>query len=228
MNEVILKTALWDPSLRGSDRCSDGQVSVVDRFLSDFFNLIARFYLYYEKHETVAAFLLRMQAMFDKYGTMETFHIKSTSSDASSKITGISAADIFVQCVMRQIKLVKNEYVLLRYIENCVEFQGFNLSDETRVKLQSTLCTYTSPGGPAYAPRSVRTAARATLDTLFPSGRFSRKTIHYLFRLLHPYYSTRSILHWCFSFFKPIVNFFGPSLDEEEEEEALRRINQRN
>jgi hypothetical protein len=110
------------------------------------------------------------------------------STPETNNITMISAADIFVQCVTRQINLVKNEYVLLRYIQNCVQFKGLyailstsntatltialqtgiRLGDETRVKLQSTLYDYTSPGGPAYAPRSVRNASKTTLDILFP------------------------------------------------------------
>ena len=40
----------------------------------------------------------------------------------------------------------------------------------TRLRLQSELYSLTSPGGPHYAPKTVRTAALRTLDTLFPLG----------------------------------------------------------
>jgi len=42
------------------------------------------------------------------------------------------------------------------------------------------------PGGPYYAPRSVRSAALEVLDALFPMGRRSRRLVRLVFRVLHP------------------------------------------
>lgn len=45
---------------------------------------------------------------------------------------------------------------------------------------------YVPPGGPYYAPRSVRSAALEVLDALFPMGRRSRRLVRLVFRVLHP------------------------------------------
>lgn len=51
---------------------------------------------------------------------------------------------------------------------------------------QAELYSLTALGGPRYAPRSVRRAAGATLDTLFPMGQRSRRLVRFLFRVCNP------------------------------------------
>jgi len=279
-DEVMKNSSGLRNGYSGSDRCpppaamtpsstppalmNDG---VLARFLLDFFNLLARFFFYYQKVNDLPQFIQSAQDIFSNAKcnnnnnksknnddtTTTTTATTSTSTACGDSITSdesgntvilastdisnvqnpprsrqelakISAADNFVDSTIRQIKLIKNEYVLVKYIQKCVHFQGLTLRDTTQVKLQTLLYDYTSPGGPLYPPRSVRHAATESLDALFPRGKVPRRYIHLFFRLLHPYYATRSISHWLYSYVKPFLLIFGASLEEEEDESVLRRL----
>eukprot|EP00026_Physarum_polycephalum_P002694 Phypoly_transcript_02702.p1 GENE.Phypoly_transcript_02702~~Phypoly_transcript_02702.p1 ORF type:complete len:693 (+),score=81.12 Phypoly_transcript_02702:95-2080(+) len=197
--------------------------SVLSQFLLDFFNVLGRFFFYYQKVSDMPLFIEQTQTIFTNVSKINTQNNTNNNHDNATTITSdsnnivtiadtdlsaqntaptykelakISAADNFVDCTIRQIKLIKNEYVLVKYIQKCVHFRGLTLTDTTQVKLQTLLYDYTSPGGPSYPPRSVRHAATESLDALFPTGRLPRRYIHLFFRLLHPYYASRSIFHW--------------------------------
>eukprot|EP01112_Ceratiomyxa_fruticulosa_P019010 TRINITY_DN6154_c0_g1_i2.p1 TRINITY_DN6154_c0_g1~~TRINITY_DN6154_c0_g1_i2.p1 ORF type:complete len:476 (-),score=54.73 TRINITY_DN6154_c0_g1_i2:139-1566(-) len=137
--------------------------------------------------------------------------------EPSEKLEGenLKASDLFIRATISQIKLIKNENILIRYINCCTYLSSFSMSDPTRVKLQHVLYSYSSPGGPFYPPRSVRHAARWSLDQLFPQGKLGRTTISLLFRLLHPYYSTGSILYYVLTKCKTLFNFFGVSINQD-------------
>jgi len=136
----------------------------------------------------------------------------------------LKASDLFIRATISQIKLIKNEDILIRYINCCTYLSSFSMSDATRVKLQHVLYLYSSPGGPFYPPRPVRHAARWSLDKLFPRGKLGRTTISLLFRLLHPYYSTGSILFYVLSKCKTFFNFFGLNFEPEIENESIEYL----
>lgn len=258
-NEVLANyNSLWN--IKDSDRGHPPTAvndNVLTRFILDFFNVLARFFFYYQKVSDLPQFIQNTQDIFSHINnssstsatptptsplhstatpvtsdesrntvTLASTDISNAQSPptSSQELARISAADNFVDCTIRQIKLIKNEYVLVKYIQKCVHFQGLTLRDTTQVKLQTLLYDYTSPGGPAYPPRSVRHAATESLDALFPTGKLPRRYIHLFFRLLHPYYATRSIFHWIYSYVKPFLFIFGTPLEEEEDENVLKSI----
>eukprot|EP00878_Enallax_costatus_P027555 GHUV01029683.1.p1 GENE.GHUV01029683.1~~GHUV01029683.1.p1 ORF type:complete len:276 (+),score=63.20 GHUV01029683.1:807-1634(+) len=99
-------------------------------------------------------------------------------------------ADFLVGEVTDTISRVRTEQGLLTYLQ-CLKSLGGaqhlrSLKAITRLRLQSELYSLTSPGGPYYAPRSVRHASLEVLDALFPMGRRSRRLVRLVFRVLHP------------------------------------------
>ncbi|WIA11477.1 hypothetical protein OEZ85_011591 [Tetradesmus obliquus] len=99
-------------------------------------------------------------------------------------------ADFLLGEVTDTISRVRTEQGLLTYL-HCLKALGGahhlkSLKAITRLRLQSELYSLTSPGGPYYAPRSVRSAALEVLDALFPMGRRSRRLVRLVFRILHP------------------------------------------
>eukprot|EP00879_Flechtneria_rotunda_P004592 GHRR01004847.1.p1 GENE.GHRR01004847.1~~GHRR01004847.1.p1 ORF type:complete len:391 (+),score=116.64 GHRR01004847.1:737-1909(+) len=99
-------------------------------------------------------------------------------------------ADFLLGEVTDTISRVRTEQGLLTYLR-CLKALGGSsylrsLKSITRLRLQSELYSLTSPGGPYYAPRSVRSAALEVLDALFPMGRHSRRLVRLVFRILHP------------------------------------------
>jgi len=205
-DSVLLNASLWDP-----DGCQGHEI-ILGKFFLDFFNLVSRFILYFEKTEALTPFLQRTQAI------LANLNVPSANKTEQGQMK-FCVDDMFVQCVVRQIHLIKNESVLVRHIQKCVHFKGLNMSDATRVRLQSTFYAFAAPGGPVYAPRSVRHAAIKAVNALFPGGKLTRTTIYLIFRLLHPYYAVRSLLHWVGCFFvKPVFGAVGLSLGNEEDE----------
>jgi len=67
---------------------------------------------------------------------------------------------------------------------------------KTRTRLEVVLLDYATPGSPLYPTRAVRQHAKSALDQLFPSGRWSRHAVHFLFRLFHPIHAPKSLLSW--------------------------------
>lgn len=67
---------------------------------------------------------------------------------------------------------------------------------KTRTRLEVVLLDYATPGSPMYPTRAVRQQAKHALDQLFPSGRWSRHAVHFLFRIFHPIHAPKSLLTW--------------------------------
>eukprot|EP00775_Hariotina_reticulata_P006052 gene6052-6290_t len=99
-------------------------------------------------------------------------------------------ADFLIGEVTETITRVRTEQGLLTYLSCLKALEGAahlkSLKSITRLRLQSELYGLTSPGGPYYAPRAVRSAALEVLDALFPMGRRSRRLVRLIFRVLHP------------------------------------------
>jgi len=214
--------------------------SYLGRYVVDFFLLVARFVFYYEDPESLPhslpPFISFIQERFEK-SQMEEINIEKNSDKTHQQemtnllpsLTDITqfasgsehspedpliAGDLFVGGVVRHMQYIKNEDVLIRYLKCCTFLAPLKMSDTSRARLQHTLYIFSSPGGPIYAPRPVRHVATSTLDTLFPSGKLGRDFIKLCFRLLHPYYSTGSVIHWVYSRIKPYVYFFGENSQE--------------
>eukprot|EP00798_Chlamydomonas_sp_ICE-L_P026587 gene26587-17176_t len=80
---------------------------------------------------------------------------------------------------------IRSESPLLRYLNAISALAGcpylISCNPTTKLRLQSELYALSSPGGPHYAPRSVRKAANCTLDVVFPLGKHTRYIVRLLF-----------------------------------------------
>ncbi|EGC35529.1 hypothetical protein DICPUDRAFT_152145 [Dictyostelium purpureum] len=196
------------------------------RIWIDFYHIISVFYFYYEKtNEGLDEFRYNINRQYQDFilDTIQKKHIASENNNnnsnsnneptpgiSSTKELVLSIDDLFVRGVIKHLNLIKHEETLIGYIDRCLVFkENWDLNPTTKVKLQSCLYSLTKPGSPAYVPRSVRTKSRAVLDQLFPNGKFSRHTVNLFFRLLHPYYSIGSIIHWGLDFIKSYIPFLN-------------------
>lgn len=72
---------------------------------------------------------------------------------------------------------------------------GVDLAAHTKLKMKSLVYKHTLPGSPLFPTQHVRSVARATMDDLFPAGKYARRLVYLFFRLLHPYYALQSLWH---------------------------------
>merc|ERR1712137_1003982 len=93
--------------------------------------------------------------------------------------------DIFLQVVVGTVNHIRNETVLIHYLESFAYFRYAKFSGRNNALLFTTLQTFSNPGGPLFPPQSVRIAATETLGDCFPQGKWIRTGIKYGFRLLH-------------------------------------------
>ncbi|EGG19985.1 hypothetical protein DFA_07099 [Cavenderia fasciculata] len=176
---MVIKSKLLDGSLwSGLNEANEenshdpnGILSRNRRLWVDFYHIITVFYFYYEDNVTVES-LARFRH------TLEQHYTNSVIGGNDPTLSELSIDDIFVRGVIRHLYQIKSEEILIKYIEYCTFFKG------------------NKPGSPCHMPRDVRVASRQALDILFPQGSLSRHTVNLFFRLLHPYYSTGSIVHW--------------------------------
>lgn len=114
-------------------------------------------------------------------------------------IKGINALELFMLENSRELEQISVESALLRYLEGLeimATLPQWNVvAKVSKARLQSTIHSLTSPGGPRYPPRSVRHAAIHTLDVLYPQGRHARRMVIYLSRLMHPLFWPQSVAH---------------------------------
>eukprot|EP00899_Mesostigma_viride_P001010 jgi/Mesvir1/1090/Mv17602-RA.1 len=161
-------------------------------------SLVACFYFFYEKDDNLHSWL-------------DMFQQAADAPDSCLPLpSGETAVDFFVGETVRQVREIKVEPVLLAYLDSFRVYRGLPLGTTCRLRLQHGLYSFTVPGGPLYPPRSVRRAAKATLDCLYPLGSWSRTFIGSFWGLLHPYYclealfeiaatSTQAVYSWCHS-----------------------------
>ena len=55
---------------------------------------------------------------------------------------------------------------------------------------------WTHPGGPWFAPRPIRRQALDTCGQIFPEGHTTRKLVNYMFRALHPYKMSATLIFY--------------------------------
>ncbi|GAM28556.1 hypothetical protein SAMD00019534_117320 [Acytostelium subglobosum LB1] len=208
LKQKLLDNSIWIGLNETTDSNDQGLMIRNRRLWIDFYHIITVFYFHYEDNvdkSDLDAFRQQMDVQYKKNiaNRFDIAHDGSgnniSSSSSSSKgddQNQLSIDDIFVRGILRQLCLIKTEDVLIKYIECCTLFKDWNLNAVSKIKLQSCLYSFSKPGSPLHLPRGVRVASRQTLDTLFPEGKVSRYTVNLFFRLLHPYYSTSSIVHW--------------------------------
>lgn len=95
---------------------------------------------------------------------------------------------MFVNEVVRTMRLIKNEDVLITYLSCCTYFQEEMVitGRKTRLRLYDLLCDLATPGYPSYPTPRVKLAARKAMDILWPYGKFWRRIIRFSFRFFRP------------------------------------------
>ena len=86
---------------------------------------------------------------------------------------------------------------ILNLITNLVsEFKDIpRMSKVTENKLLNTLHTFQTPGGPYFPPRDLRQLATRAARDLIPAGQHERWVTHVVFRMVHPWYTTKSCVY---------------------------------
>ncbi|XP_022755746.1 uncharacterized protein LOC111303620 [Durio zibethinus] len=154
----------------------------------DLYLLLSRFIFFYNSVEKLESFL------------------KQCPTFSNAFLIG-GPADILVIELADQLQKLKVEPVLLHYLLQIKVLQGMELRMATSTRLKTCLYSFTSPGGPMYPTRAVRHAAWDTLDLLFPVGRYPRRLISLLFRLLYPWYWSSSCGNFIVSCIKAVFYF---------------------
>uniref|UniRef100_A0A7S3N108 Uncharacterized protein n=1 Tax=Strombidium inclinatum TaxID=197538 RepID=A0A7S3N108_9SPIT len=68
------------------------------------------------------------------------------------------------------------------------------MSKTTQNKLLNLLNQFSHPGGPFFPPRELRQIALQASGELFPEGQSERMLTHNIFRVVHPWYLTKSFV----------------------------------
>ena len=118
-----------------------------------------------------------------------------TFSPVSPAALRLKAAAL-VKCVLTMVRGIRHEASLVHCITAMrvfaePSFQAL-LCPEAQARLRSGLQAFTSPGGPLFPTRAVRSMARRVLDAVFPQGVTTRRLVSLAFRMLSPYYAVES------------------------------------
>lgn len=181
--DILLSTKLW-------------QTEEIREFLLDLFSLVCQFYFYYKpsnNQENINHFLKQTATQF------QNGNIKSQLV-AHPKIQTLN---MFVNEIVRRLKILKEEKVIVHYLKRCEYFVGPLAipGAKTSLRLHAILLDYATPGSPLYPTRAIRKQATRTMNIVFPMGRIPRTFVNYIFRFLHPIELGRSWLYWLTWFF---------------------------
>jgi hypothetical protein len=170
-------------------------------YLLEIFNLCSGFYFYYSlcSTESLQIFITETERILLRNNVQGPIgHIK------------IHVLNMFVNEVIRHIRLLRQESVIVTYLKACQLF--VNTLDipgrKTRLRLHTLLLDENTPGGPLYPTRPIRDAAKEALDIIFPAGKYSRWLVNKGFRILHPLELTRSWYYWISSWVSLVLLFF--------------------
>jgi hypothetical protein len=176
--------------------------------LLELFNLSSKFYFYYQKEvpqEQLIDFFNRTQLTL------------SENRDRLETPTGhckIQTLNMFVNEVVRLLMAIHNESTIVLYLERLTLFRDAIIipGTKTRIKLQSVLLDYTTPGTPYYPTRKIRDQAKRTIDIVFPTGKITRLATNLMFRFLSPVDLAKSwwfwIVNWITAFFLILSHLF--------------------
>uniref|UniRef100_A0A7S2RS46 Uncharacterized protein n=1 Tax=Mucochytrium quahogii TaxID=96639 RepID=A0A7S2RS46_9STRA len=149
--------------------------SAKESIRKDFACVLCRFYYYYTtRPERVGIFCLNQ------------LHLEE-------------GLDLFVLQLVLQLRSIRNETVLRRYLKCCAMLSVDSLQLSSKNKLFATLNELILPGAPLYPTAAVRDQAEKTMSTLFPQGQWTRYAINSFFKLLRPFYLPQSIFRYLVS-----------------------------
>jgi len=185
-NKLLLSTEYW----KGS----------VPRVLTEIFNLVTKFYFYYYGNKVD---LEKELSQFLHYTQFEFSNIR-TSLELPEGHNKIHTQNMFTNELIRHMRNIKNENVLMQYIENCKLLKSEKLGKKTSIRFQRLLIDFMTPGLPLYPTRQVRDKAKIVLDDLFPTGKRMRRTINMIFRLFNP---LSTVTSWAYHIKKTIYDF---------------------
>lgn len=90
-----------------------------------------------------------------------------------------SGLDAFVLALSSQMRSIKSEEVLLRYLQHCaaLRLRVHLMCSPAQNKLRATLQLLSQSGAPLYATAPVRRQAAELIDVLWPHGKIARSVI---------------------------------------------------
>jgi len=189
---------LFEILLSTSDQWASEQIP---RVLLDIFALVSKFFFYYNKEsdsDTLQQFLSQTQT------SLLEFRDKLEFPKGHQKLQTLN---MFVNEVVRHIKLLRNEDLIIMYLEKCVLFSGPLTipGTKTKINLQTVLLDYSTPGSPYFPTRKIRQQAKKTIDIVFPGGRRTRLATNWVFRFFSPFELLKSWWFWIVSW---ILGFY--------------------
>jgi len=102
--------------------------------------------------------------------------------------------DEFTPQLVIQLRSLRDESVLQRYLKCTARLPIEELSMEPRNKLYSALNELQMPGAPLYPSSRVTVQAEKTMNKLFPQGQWARFGINLIFKALRSLYLPASLL----------------------------------
>jgi len=187
-NKVLLSTQYW----KGS----------VPRVLPEVFNLVTKFYFYYHGNKET----LEQELFHFLVFTHEEFNKIKSSLELPEGHQKVHTQNMFTNELVRHMGNIKNEHVLLQYLENCKILKNQKLGKKTSIRFQRLLIDFMTPGLPFYPTRIVRDKAKICLDVLFPSGKRMRSAINLVFRLFNP---ISTVTSWAYHIKKNVYDFWS-------------------
>jgi len=193
---------LYKNILASTERWSSEQIQ---RIIMEIFALVAKFFFYYNKQVTqdiLLDFLTQTQVSLLAYGDKLEFpkgHHK------------IQTLNMFVNEVVRHIKLLHNEATIVLYLEKCAFFRDALTipGTKTKINLQTVLLDYSTPGSPFYPTRKIREAAKKSINLVFPGGKITRQATNWVFRFLSPIELLKSWWFWIVNWISAIIFFLS-------------------
>eukprot|EP01125_Pyxidicula_operculata_P004243 TRINITY_DN1629_c3_g1_i1.p1 TRINITY_DN1629_c3_g1~~TRINITY_DN1629_c3_g1_i1.p1 ORF type:complete len:380 (-),score=48.60 TRINITY_DN1629_c3_g1_i1:596-1675(-) len=136
----------------------------VQNIILEIFSIVSQYYFYYNRdftYTSLARFLSEMQ---------ETFEAYRPNLEIPNNHHKIHTLHMFANEVVRQMKNLRHEDVIITYINSCQVFRGALeiVGKKTRIRLQSLLLDYSTPGCPLYPTRPIREIALQANNILFP------------------------------------------------------------
>lgn len=177
--------------------------------LRDLWSLWASFCFFYERNFLNVTYNLKhmkLQMMLaQSKGAFVVMVPGQEPPDLGSAFDLMHIDDLFVRLAVKQLELVKDERVLIRFLRGCEVFSSLPLSRSVSMLLQAEIYERTKAGYPYYVPPEARRAARLTLDRMYPAGQWSRALVSFFFRLFQPVYSMQSIFRRIYMIYVAII-----------------------
>jgi hypothetical protein len=197
--ELLLSTKLWKGSVIPS--------------LTEIFNLVTKFYFYYFNNTQ------------DELNTELHHFLQFTQTELINVVDQlelppahkkIHTLNMFTNELIRHMRHIKIEQVLLSYIHCTRVLDKEVLGRKTKIRLEMFFVDLMTPGTPLYPTRNVRTLSKETVNTIFPNGRRTRTSVNLLFRLLNPFSTLSSWHYWLTRYSKILTQMVvNPSRDND-------------